>query len=39
LQNAERPEAVAKLLGGATVSEAHLRSAAELLAESGQGIA
>jgi DNA repair protein RecN (Recombination protein N) len=36
LQNRERPEAIARLLVGGTLSETHLRSARELLAESGQ---
>jgi DNA repair protein RecN (Recombination protein N) len=36
LQNRERPEAIARLLVGETISETHLRSARELLAESGQ---
>jgi DNA repair protein RecN (Recombination protein N) len=36
LQNRERPEAIARLLVGETISETHLRSARELLTESGQ---
>ena len=35
LQNAERPEAIARLLGGETISETHLQSARELLVEAG----
>lgn len=35
LRNAERPEAIARLLGGETISETHLQSARELLAEAG----
>jgi DNA repair protein RecN (Recombination protein N) len=38
LQTQERPEAIARLLGGETISETHLRSARELLTESGQPI-
>lgn len=38
LQNRERPEAIARLLVGETISETHLLSARELLAESGQQI-
>jgi DNA repair protein RecN (Recombination protein N) len=38
LTAAERPQAIAWLLGGETISETHLRSARELLAESGQEI-
>jgi DNA repair protein RecN (Recombination protein N) len=38
LQNRERPEAIARLLVGETISETHIRSARELLAESGQTI-
>lgn len=38
LQNRERPEAIARLLVGETISETHLRSARELLTESGQPI-
>jgi DNA repair protein RecN (Recombination protein N) len=38
LQKRERPEAIARLLVGETISETHLRSARELLAESGQPI-
>lgn len=37
LQKKERPEAIARLLVGETISETHLRSARELLKESGQG--
>ncbi len=37
LQNTERPEAIARLLGGETISETHLQSARELLAEAGYG--
>jgi DNA repair protein RecN (Recombination protein N) len=36
LKNSERPEAIARLLVGETISETHIRSARELLAESGQ---
>jgi len=36
LQNRERPEAIARLLVGETISETHISSARELLAESGQ---
>lgn len=35
LKAAERPEAIARLLGGKTISETHLKSARELLAEAG----
>jgi DNA repair protein RecN (Recombination protein N) len=35
LGEAERPEAIARLLGGEVISESHLRSARDLLAESG----
>ncbi len=38
LQTQERPEAIARLLVGETISETHLGSARELLAESGQAI-
>jgi len=38
LQSRERPEAIARLLVGETISETHIRSARELLAESGQTI-
>jgi DNA repair protein RecN (Recombination protein N) len=38
LKNQERPEAIARLLVGETISETHLRSARDLLAESGQTI-
>ncbi len=37
LKNQERPEAIARLLVGETISETHLGSARELLKESGQG--
>ncbi len=36
LKQQERPEAIARLLGGETISETHLHSARQLLAESGQ---
>jgi DNA repair protein RecN (Recombination protein N) len=36
LESRERPEAIARLLVGETISETHLRSARELLEESGQ---
>lgn len=35
LEEAERPEAIARLLGGEVISESHLRSARDLLEESG----
>lgn len=38
LQDGERPEAIARLLVGETISETHLRSARELLSESGQTV-
>ncbi len=37
LQKEERPLAIAKLLGGEKISETHLKSAQELLAEAGNG--
>ncbi|MEK7730017.1 MAG: DNA repair protein RecN [candidate division KSB1 bacterium] len=37
LTKAERPLAIAKLLGGEKISETHLKSAEELLAEAGNG--
>jgi DNA repair protein RecN (Recombination protein N) len=36
LQNKERPEAIARLLVGEKISETHIHSARQLLAESGQ---
>ncbi|MDZ7362558.1 MAG: DNA repair protein RecN [candidate division KSB1 bacterium] len=38
LQNKERPEAIARLLVGEKISETHIHSARQLLAESGQTI-
>jgi DNA repair protein RecN (Recombination protein N) len=38
LSDSERPKAIAQLLGGESISEAHLRSARDLLVESGHGI-
>jgi DNA repair protein RecN (Recombination protein N) len=38
LKSSERPEAIARLLGGEVISESHLRSARDLLAESGHEI-
>ncbi|MGH7496186.1 MAG: DNA repair protein RecN [bacterium] len=38
LKNDERPQAVANLLGGEKISETHLNSARELLAEAGNSV-
>jgi DNA repair protein RecN (Recombination protein N) len=38
LKNCERPQAVANLLGGTKISETHLKSARELLAEAGNPV-
>jgi DNA repair ATPase RecN len=38
LQDGERPQAVANLLGGEKISETHLNSARELLAEAGNSV-